>query len=101
MPEPSEAMPELESQLDSQTAVADKKAELIGNCIVLHELPEGFEDAVGQMQWEEREDGALCAKLGAEQMEQLLKLVDEQELSADVTDSVTGEVEQWLLIVTP
>ena len=101
MPEPGEAMPELESQLDSQTAVADKKAELIENCIVLHELPEGFEDVVGQLWWEEREDGALCARLDAGQMEQLLKLVDEQELSADVTDSVTGEVEQWLLIVTP
>ena len=100
MPEPSEAMPEQECQQDSQSVGSPEKAELIENCIILHELPEGFEDAIGQLQWEEREDGALCARLNAGQMEKLLKLADEQSISVEVTDPASGEAEQWLLIVT-
>lgn len=100
MPEPGEAMPELESQLDSQSVGSPEKAELIENCIVLHELPEGFEAAVGQLQWEEREDGALCAQLDAEQMEKLLKLADKQSIPTEVTYPTTGETGQWLLVLT-
>lgn len=70
--------------------------------IILHELPEGLEDVLGQLAWEERiEDGAQCARLTEEQAERLVELLNEQELSWDEAARGGETPQTWILVYLP
>ena len=69
------------------------------NCIELSELPDGLEEAVGELLWEERvEDGALCARLTANQAEQVLELIRMQGLDS-VCVGFAGADGDWSLVL--
>lgn len=70
--------------------------------IVLAELPEGFEDAVGPLRWEERiEDGALCARLTGDQLEKLIDMANEQNLRLELSAPYMDEAAEWVLVLIP
>jgi hypothetical protein len=69
--------------------------------LYLTDLPDGLEDVVGILKWEERiEDGALCARLSPNQAEQVMELAYKQGISLEVGMPAGGEPESWLLILT-
>lgn len=101
--EPAQAMPETAGgvRADGQADGLIEEYSKENAVILLQELPEGLEEALGQLQWEERiEDGALCAQLTAEQAETLLELVNAQGLSVEQSIPETGESEHWMLILS-
>ena len=70
--------------------------------IVLPHLPEGLEDKVGPLMWEERaEDGALCARLTADQAELVLELVAQQGIDGVCIGYAAGNEENWILVLQP
>ena len=70
--------------------------------IILPELPEGLEEKIGPLLWEERvEDGVLCARLTAEQAELVLELAGEQGINGVCVGFAGGDAEDWLLILQP
>jgi len=97
-PSPAPAEPAPEMQTDSSPA---EKA-TAGGEIILSELPEGLEDVIGLLRWEERtQDGVLCAQLTREQALLVMELVREQELSflTNVADEASPDM--WTLILEP
>ena len=70
--------------------------------IILPELPEGLEEKIGPLLWEERvEDGALCARLTAEQADMVLELAGEQGINGVCVGYAGGDRENWILILKP
>ena len=70
--------------------------------IVLRRLPEGLEDGLGQLAWEERlEDGARCARLSVEQAQILMDMVKKQELDYETRPGEGGAEENWILVLLP
>jgi len=97
-PSPAPAEPAPEMQADS--APVQKAA--AGGEIVLSELPEELEDAVGPLQWEERiQDGALCARLTREQALLLMELVREKDLPFITNAADEASPDVWTLILEP
>ena len=70
--------------------------------IVLPRLPEGLEDKVGPLMWEERaEDGALCARLTADQAELVLELAAQQGIDGVCVGFAGGDEASWILVLQP
>lgn len=67
--------------------------------IILYQLPDGLEEKVGRLVWEERiEDGAQCARLSLEQAELLMELVREQGIDVEEVSSEAGTETDWTLV---
>lgn len=93
--EPMEAPAGME--LDGVT----EKSRVCGE-LILSALPEGFEDAVGPLKWEERiEDGAVCAQLTAQQAQTLLEMAAEQDITVEQTAIAADDADCWTLILIP
>ena len=70
--------------------------------IVLRQLPEGLENELGRLAWEERlEDGAQCARLSTEQAKILMDMVKQQKLDFEVIPVESEAEENWILIWLP
>ena len=70
--------------------------------IVLRQLPEGLENELGRLAWEERlEDGAQCARLSTEQAKILMDMVKQQKLDFEVMPVESEAEENWILIWLP
>lgn len=99
MPEAAEAPA---AQAPESTAKQDEEPERGVVEIVLTVLPEGLEETLGALAWEERlSDGAQCAPLTGEQAEALLALVLEEGLAAEVSAPETGAEDGWILVWKP
>ena len=85
-----------------ETKIAADSVGKEGGEIVLHRLPEGLEDGLGQLAWEERlEDGARCARLSVEQAQILMDMVKKQELDFETRPGEGGAEEDWILVLLP
>ena len=72
------------------------------NEILLPRLPEGLEEKVGSLAWEERAaDGALCARLTADEAELVLELASEQGIDGVCVGYAGADGESWLLVLQP
>ena len=72
----------------------------VRNEILLPRLPEGLEEKVGSLMWEERAaDGALCARLTADQADLVLELASEQGIDGVCVGYAGADGEQWLLVL--
>jgi len=101
MPEAPAAMEPMEAPAGVQMDGAAEKSRVCGE-IVLEELPEGFEDAAGFLDWEERiEDGAVCAQLTERQMQTLLKMAAGQDIKVQQTAFTADDADCWLLVLAP
>ena len=70
--------------------------------ILLPRLPEGLEEKIGPLHWEERaEDGALCAELTADEAELVLELASEQGMDGVCVGYPGGNEERWILVLQP
>lgn len=75
--------------------------EILGE-MVLSELPEGLEEIIGSLNWEERKaDGALCARLTPNQAEMVMELAYKQSISLTIGEPAGGEPEAWQLVLLP
>ena len=98
--EPAACEP-MEAPAGVQMDGAVEKSLICGE-LVLAELPEGFEDAAGSLDWEERvEDGAVCAQLTARQMQTLLEMAAEQDIKVQQTALAADDADCWLLVLAP
>ena len=105
---PTPAEPSEGALLDSALVTAcptGPNGETVANSegqMYLTRLPDGLEEAVGTVAWEERTvDGALYARLTPNQAEKVMELAYKQEISLEVGMPAGGEPEFWVLILLP
>ena len=85
-----------------ETGPDDEAAGEAINEILLPRLPEGLEEKVGPLAWEERlEDGALCARLTADQAELVLELASEQGINGVCVGHAGVDEDSWILVLQP
>ena len=72
-----------------------------GECrIILSRLPEGLEEKLGPLMWEERlEDGALCARLTADEAMLVLEMTEEQGMDGTTVDCTGADEDDWILVL--
>ena len=107
--EPAAAAPEMDAAVEAPMAMAPTACEPVPeqdsagfNEIVLPRLPEGLEEKIGPLMWEERtQDGALCARLEADEAELVLELASEQGLSGVCVGRAGAEEDNWILVLQP
>ena len=110
--EPAAAAPEMESAAEMPAVMAPTACEPVYdevhgaeetfNEIMLPQLPEGLEEKVGPLEWKERlEDGALCARLTADQAELVLELASEQGINGVCVGHAGVDEDSWILVLRP
>ena len=108
--EPAAAAPEMDAAAETPAVMAPtacepvydevRGAEEMFNEILLPRLPEGMEEKIGPLAWEERvEDGALCARLTADEAELVLELASEQGIDGVCVGHAGADGENWILIL--
>lgn len=86
----------------TETQIAADSARSGMREILLTQLPEGLEEKLGPLAWEERiGDGAQCARLTQEQAERLLQLLDDQGLTVEGDIPAEETEEGWILVWLP
>ena len=72
------------------------------NEIVLPCVPEGLEEKIGPLAWEERiEDGALCVRLTADEAEVVLEMASEQGINGVCVGYAGADNGDWILVLQP
>lgn len=106
--EPAAPAPEMTVQATggesspTETKIAADAARSGMREILLAQLPEGLEEKLGSLDWEERiGDGAQCARLTQEQAEILLQLLDDQGLTVKGDIPAEKTEEGWILVWLP
>lgn len=101
VPDMADKLETAESSVDARKADGAERAGENGEAvIVLSQLPEGMEEVLGQLAWEEQtEDGAVCARLTEDQARQLLELIHTQGLAVEQTMPNDGGDTVWTLIL--
>ena len=80
----------------------ERAGEDVFNEILLPRLPEGLEEKIGPLAWEERaEDGALCARLTSDEAELALELASEQGINGVCVGYGGADGDEWILVLQP
>jgi len=66
--------------------------------LTLTVLPEGLEE-LGELRWEEHEDGTASVYLTDEQVQRLLELLAEQGLEGLLSMPAAADEEKWLVVL--
>lgn len=99
--EPAASEP-MEAPAEMQTDSTQAEKGAVGSEIILAELPEGLEEVVGALQWEEgTENGSLRASLTREQALLVMELVREQNLPFGTNDPDGAAPDVWTLVLKP